>query len=295
MLTRNLRRALCALAATGLFAASLIANPASAQTPDAPAPGMGCAAVAAGTPAVGGMMDHSGHGSGSPMSMGTPGHGGMMHEAEFDLMYIDMMIPHHESIIALATVAVDELTHPRLIEIANAIVATQQSEIDELKQLRAEWYGDAEPVSMEMMMGMPGMSSDMAMMEQQMSAEWQVQTFCAAEDKDLAFIDQVIPHHQMAVDASRAAVEMATHPELVEIAQAVITAQEAEIAEIELIRSEITAVATPTAWSFPIAAPGPEQHSGPGRWQVPCAFWSARLSTGVASDQEIEHAAPDQR
>jgi uncharacterized protein (DUF305 family) len=246
MITSRFRRALCALAATGLFATSLIAGPVSAQTPEGPRTGAGCEAVpAAATPAAGGMMDHSAHGSGMPM--GTPDHGGMIQAAEFDLMYIDMMIPHHESIIALATVARDELTHPRLIEIADEIVATQQGEIDELQALRAEWYGDAEPVSMEMIMGMPGMSSDMAMMDQQMSAEWQVQAFCAAGDKDLAFVDQVIPHHQMAVDTSRVAVDLATHPELVEIAQQVITAQEAEIAELEQIRAEITGEATPAA------------------------------------------------
>jgi uncharacterized protein (DUF305 family) len=221
----------------------------SAQTPEDPATGTGpgCEAVPNATPAAGGMMDHSGHGGDMPMPAGTPVQGGMMHDAEFDLMYIDMMIPHHESIIALATVAVDELTHPRLIEIANAIVATQQAEIDELKALRAEWYGDAAPVSMDQMMGMPGVGSDMTVMDRQMSAEWQVQTFCAAGDKDLAFIDQVIPHHQMAVDTSIAAVDLAAHPELVVIAQEVITAQEAEIAELEMIRAEITGQGTPTA------------------------------------------------
>ena len=178
--------------------------------------------------------------------MATPG-AGQMHVTEYDLMYIDMMIPHHESIIALATVARDELTNPRLIEIANEIVATQQGEIDELRQLRDQWYPDAAPVSMEMMADMPGMGGDMTMMDQQMSADWQVQTFCAAADKDLAFIDQVIPHHQMAIDTSVAAVELAVHPELAEIAREAITAQQAEIDELEQIRAELTGQATPTA------------------------------------------------
>ncbi len=240
-----LRPAFGVLMAAGLLAGTLSAGPASAQTPESQAPGVGCEAVPAATPAAGGMMDHNGHGGSMPM--GTPGHGDMMHVAEYDLMYIDMMIPHHESIIALATVARDELTHPRLIEIANQIVATQQGEIDELQQLRDEWYPDAAPVPMEMMMGMPGMGDDMTMMDQQMSPDWQVQTFCAAADKDLAFIDQVIPHHQMAIDISQAAVELAVHPELVEIAREVITAQQAEIDELVLIRAEITGEATPSS------------------------------------------------
>jgi len=171
-------------------------------------------------------------------------HGDM--EAEFDLMYIDMMIPHHESIIALAEVAQYELTDPRLIQMAEDIVATQDAEIAELQTLRDQWYPDAEPVSMDAMHGMPGMSGDMAAMEQQMSAEWQVQTFCAAEDKDPAFIELTIPHHQMAIDTSEAALDHAGHQEIMDIATRVIEAQQAEIAELEAIRGEPTA-ATPAA------------------------------------------------
>lgn len=239
-MTTMIRRAVCALSAAGLLATTLLVSPVSAQTSDATPASVGCAAVAVATPDAGMMGgDHNGHAMAATAEM--------EHEVEYDLMYIDMMIPHHESIIALAEVAQHELTHPRLIEIAQAIVATQQGEIEHLQQLRDEWYGDAEPVSMDMMMTMPGAGTDMMAMEQQMSAEWQVQTFCAAENKDLAFIDQVIPHHQMALNTSEAAVEMATHPELVEIAGQVIVAQQAEIAELELIRAEITGEATPSA------------------------------------------------
>lgn len=240
------------LALTGLLAASLIGMAAYAQTPVS----AGCDVVGttAGTPAS--SISHDGHGTmhGST-SVADMGHGamhesspmdGMHHQVEFDLMYIDMMIPHHESIIALSQVALPELTDPRLTGIAEAIVETQDAEIDALMKLREEWYGHADPVSMDMMMeGMPGMGADMAMMEQQMSAELQVQIFCGADDKDLAFIEQVIPHHQMAIDASEMALEQAVHPELKEIAQDVIGAQQEEIDVLEEIRAELTA--TPAA------------------------------------------------
>jgi uncharacterized protein (DUF305 family) len=244
-MTAMFRRAICALSAAGLLATSLFMSPVAAQSSDATPVAAGCAGVAPAASSAGsGMMGHGDHGS----MPATPDHGaGMMHGADFDLMYIDMMIPHHESIIALAEVAQHELTHSRLIEVTQAIEATQQGEIEHLRQLRDAWYPGAAPVSMDQMMTLPGVGSDMMVMEQQMSAEWQVQTFCAAEDKDLAFIEQVIPHHQMAIDTSEAAVAMANHPELIEIAQQVITAQQAEITELELIRAELTGQATPTA------------------------------------------------
>lgn len=215
-----------------VLSASLMGTTGLAQSPTAG----GCSNVAVSTP---------------ESSMGNMDHGSMgdmeMEQVEFDLMYIDMMIPHHESIIALAQVAQHELTHPDLIAMAEGIIATQDSEILELQVLREEWYGDAAPVSMEAMHSMPGMSGDMAAMEQQMSAEWQVQTFCAAEDKDLAFIELTIPHHQMAIDTSEAALDHAEHQEIKDIAQKVIDAQQAEIDALETIRAELTGEATPEA------------------------------------------------
>jgi uncharacterized protein (DUF305 family) len=213
---------------------SMMGAPVVAQTPQAG----GCAAIA--TPAVSTDM-HQHHGDmheSTPESMPEMDHGDM--HIEFDLMYIDMMIPHHESIIALADVARYELTDPRLIQMAEDIVATQDAEIEELQTLRDEWYPDAAPVSMDAMHGMPGMSGDMGTMDQQMSAEWQVQTFCAADNKDIAFIEQVIPHHQMAIDTSEAALEHAEHQEIGDIAQRVIEQQEAEIKELEAMRDEFS-------------------------------------------------------
>lgn len=228
----NIRKtAVRTLTIASLLATSMISATVTAQTPEA----VGCAAVgtpAASTPAAMTGMDQG--------SMGTP-----MADVDFDLMYIDMMIPHHESIIALAEVAQHELTHPDLVAMAEDIVAAQDAEITELQTLRDEWYPDAPTVSMEAMHSMPGMSGDMAAMEQQMNAEWQVQTFCAAEDKDMAFIELTIPHHQMAIASSEAALEHAEHQEIKDIAQEVIEAQQAEIDDLEAIRAELTGEATP--------------------------------------------------
>ncbi len=166
---------------------------------------------------------------------------------EFDLAYIDMMIPHHQSIIALSEAAIPELTDPRLIDLAETVIETQASEIDTLTSFREEWYPDAEPVSMEMMMmAMPSMgSSSMESMARLMSAEYLVTTFCAAEDMDLAFIELTIPHHQMAVGASEDALEQAVHPELIELAEEVIEAQQEEIELLMEIRADLTDEATP--------------------------------------------------
>ena len=174
-------------------------------------------------------------------------------DVEFDQLYIDMMIPHHGSIVALAQAALPELTDPRLLEMAQNIIDTQTIEMQELQQYREEWYGSAAPMQMDdhmvdmMMESMPAIGSSVDMMGNQMSADWQVSTFCAADDPDLAFIEQAIPHHEMAVMASEDALTMAIHPEIVGFAERVIAAQQTEIDQLNAIWAELTGAATPPA------------------------------------------------
>lgn len=166
-------------------------------------------------------------------------------------MYIDMMIPHHASIIAMAEAARPRLSEPRLREMAGEIIATQEPEIARLRELRQTLVGDAEPMPMDAAMMaampqmMPGMTGDMAAMAFQMDAAAQVAAICAADNADLAFIEQTIPHHVMAIEASRDLLEQSENPELRAIAQEVIAAQQREIEELDQIRQRVAPLATP--------------------------------------------------
>jgi len=191
----------------------------------------------AGTP-----MPSMGHGG---MEMGTP-----TSTAEFDQLYIDMMIPHHASIVALSQAALPRLQDARLIAIAEAIIAAQTAEIDELRGYREQFYGTGDPMPMDeqaMMQLMPGMTTPMEEMMAQMDAATQVALFCAASDPDRAFIDLAIPHHQSAIVVSETALETATREEIRAFAERVITDQEREIGELSSIRQELYGSASPEA------------------------------------------------
>lgn len=175
----------------------------------------------------------------------------------FDLAYIDTMIPHHASVIALAEKAIDDLEDSRLIEIAQVVLDSQPGEIELLQQFREEWYPD-EPAEvshdrmMEMMLvtmagSMDGstlvdeaslMDGDAMML---MDSVALVNEFNKADNKDLGFIDLVVPHHQMAVRQSQVGLQLAEHQELVAMLDDVITAQTAEIATLISLREEIEA------------------------------------------------------
>jgi len=168
----------------------------------------------------------------------------MAMDVDLDQMYIDMMIPHHASVIALAEAALPELTDERLITIAEAIISAQSAEIDELRGYREEFYGSPDPAPMDehmmdmMMEAMPGMGSMEDMMFQ-MDAEAQVLAFCNSHNPDLAFIEQVIPHHEMASASSESVLTDAVHPEIREFAKRVIEVQTAEITELEAIKADL--------------------------------------------------------
>jgi uncharacterized protein (DUF305 family) len=194
-------------------------------------------------------------GSMAGMAMATPGG-----TVEFDRLYIDMMIPHHQSVIALAQAALPRLTDPRLKAIAQDIIDAQSAEIPELEGYRQQFYGSAQPQPLDqgemaqMMQAMSGGAGDMSQeasamdqMQMQMDPTAEVATFCSAENPDLAFIDLTIPHHQSAVMASQAALTQATHQEIKDFAQKVIASQQAEIDQLQQIRQDLTGGATPVA------------------------------------------------
>ena len=61
----------------------------------------------------------------------------------FDLAFIDAMIPHHESAIEMANVALQESEDLEIREITQGIVEAQEAEIAQMEQWSAEWYPEA--------------------------------------------------------------------------------------------------------------------------------------------------------
>ncbi len=60
---------------------------------------------------------------------------------EYDLRFINAMIPHHEGALTMAQEALTKSSRPEIQELAEAIIASQQVEIDQMTQWRQDWYG----------------------------------------------------------------------------------------------------------------------------------------------------------
>jgi uncharacterized protein (DUF305 family) len=58
----------------------------------------------------------------------------------FDLRFIDAMIPHHEGAVVMANDALTKSKRPEVQTLAKAIIASQEAEINQMKQWRQAWY-----------------------------------------------------------------------------------------------------------------------------------------------------------
>ena len=59
---------------------------------------------------------------------------------EFDLRFINAMIPHHEGALVMAKDAASKSKRPEIKKLAQDIISSQQAEISQMKQWRQAWY-----------------------------------------------------------------------------------------------------------------------------------------------------------
>lgn len=141
----------------------------------------------------------------------------------FDRAFIDAMVPHHESAIEMAHAAKEAgLSQPDLVKVADDILATQQDEIDEMRGWRAEWFGSSEVD--------PNGASALGMSESEMGMQHDADALLNSGDVDTDFAQMMITHHQGAIEMAKLAAENAEHDEIKDLAEAIISAQEREIA-----------------------------------------------------------------
>lgn len=176
---------------------------------------VGCGSTSPGT----GMSEHGdGHGSSSAEA------GEMM---TADAQFAMMMIPHHEQAVEMSDMllAKDDVDED-VAALAERIKAAQSPEIEQMQ----EWL-DAQGLDMGDMddMGMGGMDHSGMMSEEDMDA---LEAAEGAEASRL-FLEQMIEHHEGAIEMAEAQVADGEDPEMVALAESIIESQTAEIAEMQ--------------------------------------------------------------
>ena len=237
-----------------LTVVTLVATPrlsAQEATPETP---FRCEDVAIASPTIGSpagaLLSAPGVGVGTPLPDSEPAN--VDHGIEFDQVYIDLMIPHHNSGIAFARTVLPHLSDERLITIAKHIISREDAEISELRLYREEFYGSVRSMPLDAAMmdrvaeAMPLVSEERAI-TRQLDREALLTVFCTADNPDLAFIDITRAHHETAITVSVVAFVRAVHPEIHRFAKEVVETQQREVDELTAIRAELSATGTPAS------------------------------------------------
>ena len=58
---------------------------------------------------------------------------------DFDMHFIDMMIPHHEGAIAMAKDALQKAEHAEIKTLSNEVIREQEAEIKKMREWKAQW------------------------------------------------------------------------------------------------------------------------------------------------------------
>ena len=143
-----------------------------------------------------------------------PGYGGNVGNAivagEFD--YLARMIPHHEEAIATARLLRAGTARQEMRDFADTIIRTQSAEVVQMRAWLAQWYPGRDPSVpyQPMMRDLTGLT---------------------AGALDRAFLEDMIPHHLMAVMMSQQILVRGpvAHPAVVPFAAGIRDTQRAEI------------------------------------------------------------------
>jgi uncharacterized protein (DUF305 family) len=135
---------------------------------------------------------------------------------DFEVAYINRIIPHHQAAIAMAQMVLHSAPHQDVRMAAAQIIQDQQHEINELTQWLTTWYGQSATPDPRMLMSQ-------AMMNAMMHADPTL--------REQLFLAMMREHHQSAIEMGQLALQEAIHAELRSQAQQMITSQQQEQAQ----------------------------------------------------------------
>ena len=133
-----------------------------------------------------------------------------------DIMFAEMMIPHHQQAIEMSDLALKNSTNPEVLALAQKIKDAQAPEIEQMKS-----WGASSMAHMGHMMD--GMLSD-----EEMSAL----AAASGSEFDRLFLEGMIKHHEGAIDMAEMVID-SKNAEVAALANAIIEAQRAEIATMK--------------------------------------------------------------
>ena len=162
------------------------------------------------------MSGHSmaGHSMGASSAPATAGHNAQ------DVMFAQMMIPHHQQAIVMAKQAATKASSPQVKRLAKQIEQAQGPEIQMMTGWLQTW-GASKPSDGHMGDGMMS-AQDMKKLDK-----------LSGKSFDRAFLQMMIKHHQGAIAMAKTEQAQGSFADAKAMANSIVTSQSAEIATMQ--------------------------------------------------------------
>jgi uncharacterized protein (DUF305 family) len=164
--------------------------------------------------------DHATHTTDEPVVTGEP--------AGFnadDVAFATNMIPHHQQAVEMSALVADRSTNQQLIALADQISAAQQPEINALRVFLVQWNENPQDSAG----GHQGHGEMAGMVDE--ATMTKLESLKGAEF-DKLWLESMISHHQGAIEMAKAEVANGKNVDAKNMAQTIIDAQQAEIAQM---------------------------------------------------------------
>lgn len=165
---------------------------------------------------------------------------------EADVTFAQGMIPHHQQAIEMSDMLLSKQgIDPEAISLANEIKNAQGPEIEKMQGWLQEWGVSSSPVPAPTSTAMPGHNmpghqmpsgdmGDMPGMEggghgMMSAADMAALQNAQGAEASRLFLTQMIAHHKGAIMMAQEEIEIGQFPAAVEMAQAIVSSQQAEI------------------------------------------------------------------
>ncbi|MFI8825348.1 DUF305 domain-containing protein [Streptomyces sp. NPDC053431] len=166
-------------------------------------------------------MDHGSKASATPSATASATAGAFN---DADVMFAQMMIPHHEQALEMAKLADGRAADPEIKQLVGAIEKAQDPEIRKMRSWLEAW-GRPESAG-HAGHGMPGMMSD---------ADMKALAAAKGKDFDRKFAELMIAHHEGAVSMAKTEQKDGKDAAAKKVADDVVRTQAAEIAQLQKI------------------------------------------------------------
>ncbi|MCU1631578.1 MAG: hypothetical protein JWM61_230 [Micrococcaceae bacterium] len=152
-----------------------------------------------------------------------------------DVMFAQMMIPHHKQAVKMSDMMLSkDGISPEITDLATKIKDAQGPEIETMTGWLEAWGEPMEPEGGSEGHEMGDMGSDSDSMEGMMSED-QMSDLESAESTEASrmFLESMTAHHEGAIGMAQTEINDGENPEAIELAETIVATQQAEIDEME--------------------------------------------------------------